>query len=119
MIDPSLEAAGYQCGINVESLYKKYSRCAPSNQSTSAKRITSTKSNGQYINDKTNMLSNYDTSDTNAAQITDMSGLDRIRICKQCNGYGLVKERYNHQVKEINCDECNGEGTIETKTEKS
>lgn len=87
-IDPSLQAAGQQCGIDVEALYKKYSsRDAPTQN---------------------------DASDaTQDGKTTNTDSLDRLQICKQCNGYGLVKEMYHHQIKEVNCGNCEGEGIVE------
>jgi len=38
--------------------------------------------------------------------------LGRIRIVKGCHGYGLVKDQYNHQTKEVNCGKCRGEGIM-------
>jgi DnaJ-class molecular chaperone len=35
--------------------------------------------------------------------------LDKYKICRTCNGQGFVKVTYNHQVKESNCPECEGE----------
>eukprot|EP00578_Thalassiosira_sp_NH16_P027120 CAMPEP_0181082744 /NCGR_PEP_ID=MMETSP1071-20121207/3785_1 /TAXON_ID=35127 /ORGANISM="Thalassiosira sp., Strain NH16" /LENGTH=111 /DNA_ID=CAMNT_0023164351 /DNA_START=46 /DNA_END=379 /DNA_ORIENTATION=+ len=86
-VDPSLEAAGHQCGIDVEALYKKYSN--PSSASASAHEIDNLRPASSVNPD-----------------------MKCIRICKQCHGYGLVKETYNFQVKEVNCGECEGEGIV-------
>ena len=40
--------------------------------------------------------------------------LDKYKLCKTCNGQGIVKVTYNHQVKESNCPECMGEQFIFT-----
>ena len=92
-IDPSLQAAGQQCGIDVEALYKKYSsRDAPTrNDASDATQANSTQDN----------------------KTTNTDPLDRLQICRQCNGYGLAKEIYNHQVKEVICEKCEGEGIVE------
>lgn len=92
----SVQAAGNQCGVNVEALYKKYSRKSVAGQSSASA------SDGNA-----NMLSAIRTN-----RNTDK--LDRMRICKRCHGYGLMKEYYNHQVKEVNCIECDGDGVIES-----
>lgn len=38
--------------------------------------------------------------------------LDKYTICKACNGQGFVKIMYNHQSKQTNCPECEGEQVI-------
>jgi len=38
--------------------------------------------------------------------------LDAFKICPACNGLGYTKEIYNHQVKEKECKECDGESII-------
>ena len=38
--------------------------------------------------------------------------LDRLVICGRCQGQGIHKSFYNYQVKDINCDECEGEGLM-------
>ncbi len=38
--------------------------------------------------------------------------LDKFKICKTCNGLGYIKEIYNHQVREKNCDDCDGESLV-------
>lgn len=85
-IDPSLQAAGHQSGVDVDALYKKYSGSAPTQNSAS--------------------------DFSSSAASTSATKLNNIRICKQCHGYGLVKEMYYHQVKEVNCGECAGDGII-------
>ena len=92
-IDPSLQAAGQQCGVDVEALYKKYScRDAPTqNGASEAVQADATQEN----------------------KTTNTNPLDRLQICRQCNGYGLVKEMYHHQIKEVNCGNCEGEGIVE------
>ena len=92
-MNPSLQAVGHQCGIDVDSLLKKYSGGAPKNN-TGSDSVASTR-------------------DARDEKTTNTDKLDRIRICKGCHGYGLVKEMYNHQVKEVNCGYCEGEGIIE------
>jgi hypothetical protein len=83
-MNDSLKAVGDLCGVNVDALYKKYA--------------------GQKgVRD--NLSKSEDTS--------RVSVLDNMLICKRCHGYGLIKEYYNHQVKEINCNECNGEAVIQ------
>ncbi len=91
-IDPSIQAAGSRCGVDVEALYKKYARGgAPKRNSLDAAAAVP------------------------GEKTTSTEGLDRLRVCKACHGYGLVKTVYNHQVKEANCEECEGEGIVEEK----
>ena len=85
-VDASVIAAGQQCGVDVEGLVKKYSKNGQAQQSCSSTNNKNT-NNG-------------------------MNRLDRFRICSDCKGYGLVKEIYNHQVKEFFCEKCEGEGIV-------
>ena len=89
-LDSSVIAAGQQCGVDVEGLVKKYSKNGQQN-SSSQQQSTS--------------ISNKNTNN-------GMNWLDRFRICSECKGYGLVKEIYNHQVKEFFCEKCEGEGIV-------
>ena len=98
-VDTSLQAAGLQCGVDVESLFKKYSGVSVKQNSDSGPIATAHNSTSDTI--------------TGEEKTTETEALNRLRICKGCHGYGLVKERYNHQVKEVNCGECEGEGIVE------
>ena len=89
-VDSSVIAAGQQCGVDVEGLVKKYSK------------------NGQ----QSSSLQQQSSSVTKKNTINGMNRLDRFRICSECKGYGLVKEIYNHQVKEFFCEKCEGEGIV-------
>ena len=106
-VDPSLVAAGNQCGVDVEAIVKKYS-------STGRGSEQPQQHNGQNCSasyDKALGGGHSSTSQpTNNNTNTDK--LDRFRICKECRGYGLVKETYNFQVKDVNCEECDGEGIV-------
>jgi len=44
--------------------------------------------------------------------------LDNLIICMDCNGSGLKKMSYNYQVREINCDLCEGEGLLAKNTSR-
>ena len=85
-MNDTLKAAGLQCGLDIESLYKKYTK------------------------NKTSDVRNQCSNDNGDAPPLKMSSLDDIIICKSCHGLGFVKEHYNHQVKDVNCHECDGEG---------
>jgi len=107
-VDPSVVAAGHQCGVDVEAIVKKYS-------STGRGSVQPQQDNGQNCSgasyDKARGGGHSSTSQpTNNNTNTDK--LDRFRICKECRGYGLVKETYNFQVKDVNCEECDGEGIV-------
>lgn len=95
-VDASVIAAGQQCGVDVEGLVKKYSKNGQQQSSSSQQQSSSSP------NKNTN---------------NGMSRLDRFRICSDCKGYGLVKEIYNHQVKEFFCEKCEGEGIVLKKTD--
>ena len=86
-MNDSLKAAGDLCGVNVDALYKKYA---------GHKRVQG------------NLSKN--------GEASRLSLLDNMLICKRCHGYGLIKEYYNHQVKEITCNECVGDGVIQGRT---
>jgi len=90
-VDASVIAAGQQCGVDVEGLVKKYSK------------------NGQQSSSSQQQES---TSSSNKTTIKGMNRLDKFQICSVCKGYGLVKEIYNHQVKEFFCEKCEGEGIV-------
>jgi protein required for attachment to host cells len=81
-----LKAAGAVCGVNVEALYKKY---------VDKKSATGGEKEG-------------------GAPPLKLSQLDNIVICKRCHGLGFIKEHYNHQVKDVNCNECAGDGLLHT-----
>ena len=88
-VDQALVAAGQQRGVDVEGLVEKYSK------------------NGQQPKQQQSSAA------TNKNPIHGMNRLDRkFRICQHCKGYGLVKEIYNHQVKEFFCEVCEGEGIV-------
>ena len=38
--------------------------------------------------------------------------LDNIIVCARCSGQGLVRQTYNFQIRESNCEECEGEGIL-------
>lgn len=105
-MDPSLQAVGLQCGVDVEALYTKYARSGVGSKvSTAGKEST--------IGDTQNAPAGCEAAQSESG--VNASCLDRMRICPRCHGYGLVKEHYNHQVKEVNCGECQGEGIIDSK----
>ena len=37
---------------------------------------------------------------------------DRLCICNECHGFGIVKEVYNHIIHESNCDNCEAAGIM-------
>lgn len=39
--------------------------------------------------------------------------LDNLKICRRCQGLGLITEVYNFVKKDVNCPECDGEGLKE------
>jgi DnaJ-class molecular chaperone len=45
--------------------------------------------------------------------------LDKYKICQKCNGQGLIKQTYNHIVKQVNCDACDGDAILLDKATKS
>ena len=100
-VDPSLVAAGHQCGVDVKAIVKKYS-------STGRAGVQPQQHNGL------NCSTSYDQAQKgDGHSSTSHPRLDRFRICKECQGYGLVKESYNFQVKDVNCEECDGEGIVD------
>jgi DnaJ-class molecular chaperone len=43
--------------------------------------------------------------------------INHVRICRTCNGIGIVKSLYNHMVMERTCTDCEGEGVIVASSE--
>jgi len=83
----------------LESLFKKYSGVNVKQNSDPGPIATARNSTSDIF--------------TGEEKTTETEALNRLLICKDCHGYRLVKERYNHQVKEVNCGKCEGEGIIE------
>ena len=38
--------------------------------------------------------------------------LGKYKVCTSCNGQGFVKIIYNHIVKQVNCDACEGDAIL-------
>ena len=38
--------------------------------------------------------------------------LDRLVMCSRCHGQGMYKHYYNHQVRDVNCEQCDAEGLM-------
>lgn len=114
MIDQQLQTAGIECGIDVEALIKKYSgnvSLVPSSNNMSQR-------NGnilEQVTKKSPLETAMNVAHGETKKSTDCSALDRIHICQRCHGYGFVKEIYNHQVHEVNCEVCDGAGIVEKK----
>lgn len=89
-VDAALQAAGRQCGIDVNAIISKYKN-----------DVEQHSSKPEEVQSFTNKF--------------DGDGLDQLQICKLCKGCGLRKELYNHQVKEVNCEKCEGEGIVPRK----
>jgi len=52
-------------------------------------------------------------SDEERARIKAAHGrLDEFKICNSCQGLGIVKEVYNHIVRDKTCPECDGESIL-------
>lgn len=47
-----------------------------------------------------------------ASQHKPGSVLERMSICRACNGLGVVKVAYNHMVLDKTCSHCEGEGVV-------
>ncbi len=45
--------------------------------------------------------------------------LDRYKICRACNGLGLVQYKYNHMVLEKTCEVCDGDVIMDTEQPSS
>lgn len=89
-MNDALISAGAQCGVNVEAIFNKY-----------------TNKESKSAEDK-----------NEAGKLEEVvpplrcGKLDDLVVCKRCNGMGIIKEHYNHQVKDVNCNECGGDGLI-------
>lgn len=113
MIDQQLQTAGSEFGIDVEALIKKYSgnvsRVPSSNMSHRKENIL------KQVTKTSSLETALNVTHGEKKKSTDSSVLDRIHICQRCHGYGFVKEIYNHQVHEVNCEVCDGAGIVEKK----
>lgn len=88
-VPPSLLSATFAagtCGVNVNALFKKYSELDSRGEKASTASQNKPSSSRK---------------------------LDSMRICNICNGLGLCQITYSHQIREVNCDNCDGEGTLE------
>lgn len=75
--------AGKRAGVDVEALYKKYT-------GTGQSKLAEARIDRQNDRkDRPPPLKEF---------------------CRRCSGIGLIKEHYNHQVKDVNCTGCDGEG---------
>jgi len=81
-VDATLQAVGRQCGIDVNAIISKYKN-----------DVEQHSSKPEEVQSFTNKF-------------------DGLQICEVCKGCGLRKELYNHQVKEVNCEKCEGEGIV-------
>lgn len=88
-MDEKTQTIGLSVGIDVNELYIKYNK----------------HSNIRSFNDPRLHERNQNRS------ITD-SNLDNIFVCKTCNGSGLMKINYNHQVRDENCQNCQAQGLL-------
>ena len=43
---------------------------------------------------------------------TNVSKLDKYKICNSCQGLGVVQYIYNHMVLQKECEKCHGESII-------
>ena len=97
-MDPDVKSILNSHGYNVEHLREKY-----------AKRVSGT---GLPNALRSNTIaSEYEktSSPTTAKQHQD---INCIYICESCQGIGVVKAKYNHIVREMNCEVCDGEGLL-------
>ena len=106
------QSVGASIGIDVEQLYRKYARYrvpkptpggtdpdtipTPTTTSPSVPRVTTTPS---LLVSSSSSRSSYATATT-------------LTMCPRCQGTGLVPYRYNHQVRDQNCDVCHTEGVV-------
>ncbi len=116
MVDQQLLAAGNVCGIDIEAVIKKYSGNSPCLPVSNVSRHNESTLDQATKKSPLEIAMNVAHSETNKS--ADTRALDRIHICQRCHGYGIVKEIYNHQVHEVNCEVCDGDGIVETKYDK-
>ena len=91
-VDATLQAVGRQCGIDVNAIISKYKN-----------DVEQHSSKPEEVQSFTNKFDG------------DRNLVDQLQICKVCKGCGLRKELYNYQVKEVNCEKCEGEGIVPVK----
>ena len=114
-LSEEVKNAGLSVGVDVEKLRQKY---------LSAKLVSSLESQTddsvkikQQIEDAQRMReleAGARGEPSENPKLPDVSSrrLDNIVICPRCAGQGLVKQSYNFQIRESNCEECEAEGIL-------
>jgi len=124
----ALQKIGSECGIDVKSLFYKYKRkdrqrlinnTNSSSNGCSIKSSCSSSDSSNSINIEngfqeqhnitTSSINNYEHPLHKNCSEADKQ-FESMTLCENCQGRGLVKMMYNHQIREINCDSCNGCG---------
>lgn len=107
LLDSTVYAVGRSIGVDIDMLHQKYQHHRSStipirNQTSSRNDIC--KSFSQKTKPKP---------DSTAKTSTDSKILDNLLICSRCHGTGLIDHTYNFQVRQLNCEHCDGEGLIQ------
>ncbi len=90
-----LDSLSAACGVDLVKLKQKYSGMA-------GDRPSVVQQDTVFSQIKPTVLTSQDIANR----------LDNYKICKTCNGQGIVKTLYNHRVMESNCEDCDGEGVM-------
>jgi len=91
-MDSDVKAILKSHGYDVEHFRQKYTKKASSATPTLVKRTKG--------------------SSVHECDASKQRDIDEICICNSCQGLGIIKDTYNHIVREINCDTCETEGIL-------
>ena len=92
-MDESTQAIGLAVGIDVNAMYEKYSK---------------------QTNNSADSTFSYKLNNSS----TEEFHVDDIVACKRCHGSGLMRITYNHQVRDVNCEDCEAQGLLMNKNAK-
>lgn len=93
-----LDSLSAACGVDLVKLKQKYSGMA----GMAGDRPAAVQQDTVFSQIKPAVLTSQDIANR----------LDNYKICKTCNGQGIVRTLYNHRVMESNCEGCDGEGVM-------
>ena len=91
-----------------------YELAQPSSYSSSTTATSATTATSYHpsLNGK---LTDGTTDLSTKATVEDMEGyerLARVKICATCGGQGKTRKQYNHYYVDVDCEDCDGEGTV-------
>mmetsp|Transcript_19926 Transcript_19926/g.41630 ORF Transcript_19926/g.41630 Transcript_19926/m.41630 type:complete len:200 (-) Transcript_19926:52-651(-) len=119
-ISEQVRAAGASVGIDVDKLRAKYLTtkftanlaAGGSEDQLKVKQQLEDAARMRALEENTDGNSSSSVTQNDKMKEETKKRLDLLVICSRCNGQGIVKESYNFQVKDKNCDECEAEGIL-------